>query len=69
MKPKSSDSLEYPVDWSLASLGRIHRSHLESIRRMKEFAELLANNPEDAKKFLVETGIYTASGELTEAYR
>ena len=36
---------------------------------LRAAAERVCASPESARKFLVDAGIYTESGELTEAYR
>ena len=39
------------------------------IEEMEDFKVYLQNNPEEAKKFMVETGVYNEDGSLTESYK
>lgn len=41
----------------------------ETIKEMKEFTEELKKDPEKARKFLVDAGIYDENGNLTENYK
>lgn len=52
-----------------AAAARTHNSHYESAQLMKQLAQLIAKDPEEAKVFGKKTGVYTNSGELTAAYR
>ena len=52
-----------------AASARTHYSHNESAQLMKQLAQLIAEDPEEAKVFGKKTGVYTNSGDLTAAYR
>lgn len=41
----------------------------KEIQHLKEFTEKCKKNPEEARQFLLSTGIYTKSGKLKKAYR
>lgn len=41
----------------------------QTVKEMKEYTKELKNNPEKAKQFLVNAGIYTKSGNLTKNYK
>ncbi|SEU12320.1 hypothetical protein [Pseudomonas graminis] len=67
--PKSAAKSKAPMAKAVASSKRMHNSHFEAARRMRQLAQLLSQDPEEAKVFGKKTGVYTASGELTAAYR
>ena len=41
----------------------------ECIKKMKAFTKEISGNKEKSRKFLVEAGIYTSSGDLSNNYR
>ena len=41
----------------------------ENIAMLERVGRKLRNNPEEAKKFLAATGMYTADGQLKERFR
>ncbi|UZE21764.1 hypothetical protein LOY67_17100 [Pseudomonas sp. B21-056] len=52
-----------------ASSKQIHNSHSDAAERMMQLAQLLLEDPKEAKLFAKKTGVYTNAGELTAAYR
>lgn len=44
-------------------------SHADAAQRLRNLAEYLANNPEEARAFRVKTGVHDQNGKLTPAYR
>jgi hypothetical protein len=67
-KPKTTSKAKAPRAKAVASK-RTHNSHSDVAERMMQLAQLLAQDPDEAKVFAKKTGVYTNSGELTAAYR
>jgi plastocyanin len=68
-KPAAAAKSKAPMAKLVASSKRMHNSHFEAAQRMMQLAQLLSQDPEEAKVFGKKTGVYTTSGELTAAYR
>jgi len=68
-KPKVAAKPVAALAKPTAASARTHYSHNESAQLMKQLAQLIAKDPEEAKVFGKKTGVYTNSGDLTAAYR
>lgn len=68
-KPKAAAKPRVPQAKAVASSKRMHNSHSDAAQRMMQLAQLLSEDPEEAKVFAKKTGVYTNAGELTAAYR
>ncbi|WP_177408502.1 MULTISPECIES: hypothetical protein [unclassified Pseudomonas] len=43
--------------------------YIESAQRIRQLAQILADNPAEAKAFRAMTGVFTAKGKLRARYR
>ncbi|QOY72398.1 hypothetical protein [Pseudomonas sp. OST1909] len=43
--------------------------HIEAAERFRQLAQILAEDPVEAKAFRVKTGVYNVKGQLKAAYR
>ncbi|WP_168175645.1 hypothetical protein [Pseudomonas sp. PA15(2017)] len=43
--------------------------HVEAAQRIRQLAQILAGDPDEAKEFRTKTGVFTAKGDLTASYR
>ncbi|MBC3464467.1 hypothetical protein [Pseudomonas sp. RW10S2] len=53
----------------VANKPKTDNPHLEAAQRISQLAQILANNPSEAKAFRAKTGMFTAKDELKAIFR
>ncbi len=48
---------------------RADNPHIEAVQRIRQLAQILLRNPDEARAFWVKTGVFTEEGELKAPYR
>lgn len=50
-------------------LSKTENPYVEAAERFRQLAQVLANDPAEARAFHAKTGVYTTKGQLKAAYR
>lgn len=51
------------------SRSKAENPHIEAVQRIRQLAQILSRNPDEARAFWVKTGVFTEEGELKAPYR
>jgi len=61
--------LEVDMTTKILNKPKTANPHLEAAQRIRQLAQILADNPAEAKAFRAMTGVFTAKGKLRASYR
>ncbi|PVZ43206.1 hypothetical protein [Pseudomonas sp. CC120222-01a] len=63
------DPLEVGMAAEAPNKPKTDKPYIESAQRIRQLAQILADNPAEAKAFRAMTGVFTAKGKLRARYR